>query len=130
MASRPAKRATELAAALAPVRGNRDLTAAESDLVYAGDAFRTVQDLKPRMLVRWKPLLQNRAPPGPFFVVELLPEPLYDKTMSHEQFAFGEPLDIVLGYLRPPMNEKGELLAGDPVFVTFVVDRRRIEPVD
>ena len=64
----------------------------------------------------WKPGMQNRRTSGPFIVVKVLDEPVFDDE-EHESSGypfFREPLDIVCG-----------LIATDGKFFCFHYDSRR-----
>ena len=74
----------------------------------------------PGQLVRWKDGLRNRGMIGteePVVVVSVLREPVYDEEGDSENFYFREPLDLVIGIIRP-----------DGAYRCFHVDSRRFEP--
>jgi len=78
--------------------------------------------LTPGDIVDWKPRLQNRNTKGPFIVVEVLAEPVYDTEDSSGTPYFREPLDIILGCLRTNLED-------EPTLTCFHMDSRRFEPV-
>src|SRR3546814_18199340 len=58
-------------------------------------------DLRPGMLVQWKPNLKNRKSPEygkPAIVIEMLSPPVIDGTFESGSTYFREPLDIIIGF--------------------------------
>lgn len=83
------------------------------------ETFQTFSEentFEPGDLVEWKPGMQNRRTDGPFIVVKVLDEPVFDNEEHNSSGhpLFREPLDIVCG-----------LIATDGEFLCFHYDSRR-----
>lgn len=83
------------------------------------EAFRIFSEentFKPGDLVEWKgPNMKNRRAVGPFVVVKVLDEPVFDEHDSGSPM-FREPLDIVCGICD----------SNDGEFMCFHMDSRRL----
>jgi hypothetical protein len=80
--------------------------------------FAERHSFQPGDIVDWKKGLKNKACYGPFVVVEMLTEPLFDMEKEHGSGStyWREPLDLVLGSVD-----------GEGDFITFYYDSRRFE---
>ena len=70
-------------------------------------------------IVDWKPDLKNKRSDGPFVVVEVLREPVVDRTKDGGSPYYREPLDIVLGHFD-----------SDGDFMMYHYDSRRLQHVE
>lgn len=79
------------------------------------------QELHEGDYVEWKPGLKNKKRPAyyqPGIVMEVLPEPVFDKELSSGSAYFREKLDVVIGFIDD-----------DNDFVTYYFDSRRFMPL-
>lgn len=98
-----------------PSRTGRELAA---DLKKCYDAFTGKKHtFEPGQLVQFKEGLGYGRLPGPFIVLEVLPEPVYDDKHDSSQTGYRAPLDIQVGTL----DRDGE-------FLHWYYDSRRFEP--
>jgi hypothetical protein len=77
------------------------------------------KELRPGMLVQWKPNLKNRKSPEygkPGIVVEVLSPPIIDTTFDSGSTYFREQLGMIIGFI----DEDGD-------FITYHADARRFE---
>jgi hypothetical protein len=77
------------------------------------------KELRPGMLVQWKPNLKNRKSPEygkPGIVVEVLNPPIIDTTFDSGSTYFREQLGMIIGFI----DEDGD-------FMTYHADARRFE---
>ena len=84
------------------------------------EAFQTFSEentFAPGDLVEWKPGMQNRRTVGPFVVVKVLDEPVFD---SEEHKSSGHPL------FREPLGIVCGLITADGEFLYFHYDSRRL----
>jgi hypothetical protein len=87
--------------------------------------FGTQHAFKPGQMIQWKRGLRNRLRPAygaPVVVVEVLEQPVYDKSRLKEGAGsayYREPLTIVAG-----------LLDNDGDLIFFHYDQRRMEPYE
>lgn len=80
----------------------------------------TKEPFQPGDMVGWKKGLQNKRSVGPFIVVEVLPEPVYDRNNQDSGSPyFREPLDIVAGKFD-----------ADGDFVCYYYDSRRLTKIE
>jgi hypothetical protein len=80
-------------------------------------------DLRPGMVITWKPGLKNRRWPAygkPAIVVAVLQEPLYDETDASSPY-FNEPLDLAIGLFIDSGRHRGE-------FQVFHTSSERYQP--
>lgn len=85
-------------------------------LKEAFQIFSEKNTFKPGDLVEWKsPIMKNRRAIGPFVVVKVLDEPVFDEHNSGSSM-FREPLDIVCGMCD----------SNDGEFMCFHMDSRRL----
>lgn len=85
-------------------------------LEAAFENFQADHDFRAGQLVQWKRGFKHKKSAGPFVVIDVLDEPIFDNEESAGSPYFREPLDIVLGYID-----------NDADFVTFYYDHRRFE---
>lgn len=71
----------------------------------------------PGDIVQYKEFLCDEDDVGPFIVIRVLPEPVFDPKKDSSSARFREPMDIVLGRL-----------SRDGSFLEFHYDSRRFEP--
>lgn len=98
-----------------------DLPKRIADLKRFSATYLTYNSFKVGDVLRWKDGMRNRSflYGEPLIVVELYDEPFYDADASPGSTLFREPLDIRVG-----------VTIDDGEFITFVVDRRRLEHHD
>lgn len=88
------------------------------------EVFTRQHPFKPGDLVGWKPGLRNRKVPtydAPAIVIEVLDEPVLDKSEESGSAYYREPHDLILGVIWDREPERGH-------FVTFHYDSRRFQP--
>ena len=90
------------------------------NLKAAFETFSVKHSFKPGDIVRWKDGLKNKASEGPFIVVEVLPEPIFDTFAIPVSPYFRERLDILLGKIEET----------EGAFLILHYDSRRLEPVE
>ena len=78
--------------------------------------FAEKHTFKPGDIVQWKPGMCHKKTKGPFIVIEVLTEPIFDGQSESGSTYFREPLTLVLG----------TMVRDD--FTTFYFDGRRMEP--
>ena len=80
-------------------------------------------ELRPGMIITWKPGLKNRLWPcegAPAVVVEMLDSPVFDGEESGSTY-FREPLDMILGLFVSSGEHRGK-------FIVFHANSQRYQP--
>jgi hypothetical protein len=88
-----------------------------ADLVALRESFMTRHDFTPGQLVQWKPSMAIKRAPGPFVVMEVLSEPVWDTESDASSPAVCERMDLCCGDTM-----------SDGTFIQMLIDSRRLEP--
>lgn len=111
-----------------------ELTMVEEDDFWQGDLGQLLReryhqlkevhyDLRPGMVVTWKPGLKNRKWPrdgAPAVIVEQLDVAVYDTDESGSTY-FREPLDMIVGFFLDSGEHRGD-------FLVFHANSQRYQP--
>ena len=63
------------------------------------ESLETLHEFNEGDLVEWKPGLQNRKSDGPFIIVQILDEPVFDSETESGSAYFRSRLDVVVGLI-------------------------------
>jgi len=85
-------------------------------LIDCYNKFLIRYEFKQGDIVQWKPKFRNSTITGPFLVLEVLKEPVFDHNIPSDCY-FNEPLDIIVG-----------VIDSDECFWCYHFDSRRLEP--